>query len=77
MNFHSLIEHIKQLSQSDKNKIMAILKENSLPVVEEEHATYLKTSTKKDDFEQKWRKSLTAEQFKEAVVQHIDTLPWK
>ena len=77
MNFESLVDHIKQLSQSDKNKIMAILKDSSLSVAEEEYATYLKSSTKKDDFEQKWGESLTAEQFKKAVVQHIDSLPLK
>lgn len=77
MDFNSLVQHIKQLSPSDKNKIMAILEESGLPVVEDEHTTYLKASTRNNDFEQKWSESLTSEQFKEAVIKHIDSLPWK
>ena len=56
---------------------MAILNEGRLPVVEDEHATYLKASTRNNDFEQKWNQSLTSEKFKEAVIQHIDSLPYR
>jgi len=56
---------------------MAILTESGLPVVEDENATYLKASTRNNDFEQKWNESLTSGQFKKAVIQHIDGLPWK
>jgi hypothetical protein len=77
MDFKSLLEHIKKLSAVEKNELMRVLNQSLLPVVNEEQATYVKTSAKHTSFDEKWEESLSASEFKAAAIQHINTLPWK
>ncbi|MCZ4223218.1 hypothetical protein [Pedobacter rhodius] len=66
-----------QLSEFEKDKLLAALLENQLPTVNEEVSVCSQASTKNKEFEKKWNKSLTSAQFKNTAIQHLDSLPWK
>ncbi|WP_316831999.1 hypothetical protein [Pedobacter aquatilis] len=77
IDFETLLSHIEKLSEAEKNKLLSILLENQLPLVNEQVPVYAKALEKPTEFDKKWENSLTAEQFKTAIFKHIDSLPWK
>ncbi|WP_421943080.1 hypothetical protein [Pedobacter sp.] len=76
-DFESLVASVKQLTDSEKNKLLNVLLESQLPVANEQAFVYSKVSKQNIDFENKWQESLSAEEFKSSIIQHIDSLPWK
>ena len=77
MDFLSLIEHVKQLSDVEKKELAMILNQGELLVANEPQLIYSKTPEINADFKKQWQESVSAEQFKDSVIQHINKLPWK
>lgn len=77
LSFKDLVKVIEQLSEAEKFKVLELLNRSVSTVVNEPNAVYEKPKKLDTEFESKWKKALTTEDFTDNVYQHIENLPWR
>lgn len=77
ISFSDLVKAVEQLSETDKVKVLELLNRSVSTVVNEPNAVYEKPKKLDTEFESKWNKAITTEDFTDKVHQHIESLPWR
>ena len=77
ISFSDLVKAVEQLSETDKIKVLELLNRSVSTVVNEPIAVYEKPKKLDTEFESKWNKAITTEDFTHKVHQYIVNLPWK